>query len=218
MLFKRGIYLITGLILAGGRSHRFESDKAHAVLAGQTLAEHVVTRARGQVDRLIISTNAPSPPVVFEAYPRLVDVMEGFRGPLAGILTGLEWVADNEPDCLSLLTFSVDAPFFPADLVARLLDVNRKQAVPVIAASGGRAHPVFGLWPVSLGPALRKFLHENERGAVMEFFQASNGCEVTFPDLPYDPFFNINYQSDMARAHKIFNQLVPVDGDVKGDD
>lgn len=202
--------MITGLILAGGRSRRFESDKVRAVLAGRALAEHAVTRARNQVERLIISTNDPSPPAIFGAYPRLADVIGGFRGPLAGILTGLEWVADNDPDCSWLMTFSVDTPFFPEDFVARLSEGNRKQTVPVIAASGGRVHPVFGLWPVSLGPALRKFLQENEKGAVMDFFRASSGREVPFSDVPYDPFFNINYQYDIARAHEVLKQFMPV--------
>jgi molybdopterin-guanine dinucleotide biosynthesis protein A len=210
--------LITGLILSGGRSRRFGSDKAQAVLAGQTLAERVVVRARHQVDQLIISTNELSPPAVFEAYPRLADVIGGSRGPLAGILTGLQWVESNQQDCREIITFSVDSPFFPEDLVVRLLDVNRKRDVPVIASSGGRSHPVFGLWPVSLCQSLRKFMQENERGSAMEFFRMSGGCEIAFSDMSYDPFFNINDQNDMAQAHKIFNRLMPTSRDVSNED
>jgi molybdopterin-guanine dinucleotide biosynthesis adapter protein len=45
---------------------------------------------------------------------------------------------------------------FPRDLVARLQQaVADEDADMACAASGGRHHPVFGLWPVALGPDLR---------------------------------------------------------------
>ncbi len=47
------------------------------------------------------------------------------------------------------------APFVPADLVPRLLAAVTDEGADVAsAASGGRAHPVFGLWPTALAGKL----------------------------------------------------------------
>ena len=43
--------------------------------------------------------------------PVRADVIDGFAGPLAGILTGLEWVAANHPECTHMISLATDAPF-----------------------------------------------------------------------------------------------------------
>jgi molybdopterin-guanine dinucleotide biosynthesis protein A len=46
------------------------------------------------------------------ALPVCADVIDGYAGPLAGILTGLEWVAANQADCTHIVSLATDAPFF----------------------------------------------------------------------------------------------------------
>ena len=54
---------------------------------------------------------------------------------------------------------ATDAPFLPADLVARLArGMAAAGADLACAASGGQAHPVIGLWPVRLREELRHAL------------------------------------------------------------
>jgi molybdopterin-guanine dinucleotide biosynthesis protein A len=50
----------------------------------------------------------------------VADPIQGFHGPLAGVLAGLEWVRDHAPGIERIATVSADAPFLPRDLVARL--------------------------------------------------------------------------------------------------
>ena len=71
----------------------------------------------------------------------------GLRRLLAGVLTGMAWARANRPECPWIATLATDTPYFPTDLVARLLAaVEREGADLACATSGGRAHPVFGLW------------------------------------------------------------------------
>jgi molybdopterin-guanine dinucleotide biosynthesis protein A len=192
-----------GLILAGGRSRRFGAvDKAEANLCGISLAEWARQRAAPQVDLLMVSTNAPVPPRAFTGMAVIGDAVPGFRGPLAGILAGLEWLAARPGHGRWLVSFSVDSPFFPLDLVVTLAAEVRSDdgPVPVLAASGGRVHPVFGLWPVTLAPVLNGYLLDQEQSAVMPFARRVGALEVAFPDRPYDPFFNINRPDDLDRA------------------
>ncbi|CAN0580330.1 unnamed protein product, partial [Laminaria digitata] len=148
---------ICGLLLAGGQSRRMGGgDKCLMDLGGKTLLRRIIDTAAPQVGPLVLNTN--SDPALFEVYdlPVAPDVIDGFAGPLAGVLTGLEWAEMNAPGCDWVASFACDAPFAPADLVARLIvAVEGAGADMACASSGGRDHPVFALWPVRLAAELR---------------------------------------------------------------
>ncbi len=104
---------VAGVLLAGGRARRMGGgDKCLRVLAGQTLLARVIARAAPQVGPLVINANGD--PARFAAYglPVVRDSVEGFAGPLAGVLSGMDWAADKAPDCPWIATFATDAPFF----------------------------------------------------------------------------------------------------------
>src|SRR4029078_6973394 len=95
--------------------------------------------------------------------PVVADSVEGFAGPLAGILAGLDWAAAQAPQFRYMASFASDAPFFPLDLVARLAGaVESEGADLACATSGGQAHPVFGLWRGDLRDALRHALVDEQ--------------------------------------------------------
>jgi molybdopterin-guanine dinucleotide biosynthesis protein A len=194
-----------GVLLAGGRSERMGGgDKTLKVLGGQPMLARVIARARPQVGELIMNANGD--PVRFAAFdlPVVADVIEGFAGPLAGILSALEWAARNRPRVAWVASFPTDAPFFPADLVARLAQaVAREGADLACARSGGRAHPVFGLWPVALGPHLRRALVEENVRKIDLWTARYRVAHVDFPAEPFDPFFNVNRPENLAEAETL---------------
>ncbi len=191
---------VAGVLLAGGRARRMGGgDKCLRELAGQTLLARVIARAAPQVGPLVINANGD--PARFAAYglPVAPDSIEGFAGPLAGVLSGMDWAADNAPDCPWIATFATDAPFFPMDLVARLRAVAQG-ADMACATSGGRAHPVFGLWPVRLRDALRRAMTEEDIRKVDVWTARYRLAQVDFAVHPIDPFFNANRPEDLAKA------------------
>ena len=141
-----------GLLLAGGRARRMGGgDKCLRTLAGATLLERAIDRARPQVGHLLLNANGDPARFADFGLEVVADVIEGFAGPLAGVLSGMAWMARHRPAGRWLATFATDAPFFPRDLVARMRRAAEEgDADAVRAASAGRAHPVFGLWRVSL--------------------------------------------------------------------
>lgn len=193
---------IIGVILAGGGSSRFGSAKATARLGARTLIEHVVARAAPQVARLVISANAEIAVDALARLPLLRDDVGPSRGPLAGILTAMNWTARNAPQIKWLASFAVDSPFFPLDLVARFRDAA-DEGFPVVAVSGGRAHPTFGLWPLSLQPALLRFFLESAKASALDFVRRVEAREVVFPTDPFDPFLNINRRDDLVAAAEV---------------
>lgn len=194
--------IVIGVILAGGRSRRYGTDKAFVPFNGATLIEHVIRRAAPQVDKLLISAN-DEPPFAQFGIPVLADTATendgGQMGPLAGILAALDWLAIHEPQARWLASFSVDTPLLPADMVPRLrATAEREGAVVACSRSAGRLHPLLALWSPAIRDGLREALARGERAA-HRFAERQGMAVVEFADQPCDPFANVNTPDDLAR-------------------
>ena len=200
-----------GLLLAGGLARRMGGgDKPLRLIAGRTILAHVIDRLAPQCDGLLVNANGD--PARFAAYglPVVADSVPDFAGPLAGILAGLDWMAENRPGLEWLVSVAADTPFIPRDLVARLHAACGEEGVPLAcAASGGWTHPVIGLWPVTLREELRQALTvEDERK--IDRWTARHGCaSAEWEAAPVDPFFNANKPDDLAEAERLFAALPP---------
>ena len=193
---------ITGLLLAGGLGRRMGGgDKCLRPLGGRTILHHVVERAAPQVETLALSANGDPDRFAGYGLPVLADPIPDFAGPLAGILAGLEWAATRQPCSPWLLSVATDTPFFPPDLAERLLAaVTAEGADLALAASAGKVHPVFGLWPVRLAADLRRALIEEGMRKVSQWAARYRLARVEFPVGAIDPFFNVNRPEDLDRA------------------
>ncbi len=198
---------IAGVLLAGGLSRRMGGgDKCLRDLGGQPILARIIARAAPQVGALVLNANGDPARFGDFGLPVAVDVVEGYAGPLAGVLTGLDWAAVNAPDAVWLASFACDAPFFPEDMVARMADaIESAGADMACAVTHGRTHPVFGLWPLSLREDLRRAMVEEEMRKVDRWTARYKLVEVDFPDLaspagPLDPFFNTNRPEDLEEA------------------
>ena len=206
---------IAGIILAGGLSRRMGGgDKTLLALGGRPLLGHVVARLAPQVGSLALSANGDPARFAASGLSVLADTVEGHAGPLAGILTGLEWAATNTA-CKSLVTAAGDTPFLPVDLVAMLASAAAGRPGSIaVASSSGRRHPTFALWPLGLRQALRHFLVDEDNRRVSAFIERHDFVEVEFPLLAagggqVDPFFNINVADDLAVAERLLQSIEP---------
>jgi molybdopterin-guanine dinucleotide biosynthesis protein A len=196
---------VAGLLLAGGQSRRMGGgEKALMKLGGETLLARIVARVRHQVGPLVLNANGDLARFAGFGLPIAPDVVEGYVGPLAGVLTGLEWARANAPGCDYVASFACDTPFVPYDLVARLrLAMAESNADLACAASGGRVHPVFALWPVRLAGELRRAVVEEGVRKVDAWTARYRSARAEFPSDPIDPFFNVNAPDDMAAAEAL---------------
>lgn len=194
------------LILAGGLGRRINAPALGAVekplvpLGGRPLIAHVIERLRPQAGPLLINANAPVGTYAGFGLPVLPDTIAGHPGPLAGVLAGLDHLAQATP-ASSLLTVAADTPFLPDDLVARLMERHLETGSVVCAAFRGQRHPVIAVWPQTARTALRHSLAAG-RLKVGLLLDALNAVTVTWEGLPDDPFFNVNTPEDLAIAEK----------------
>ena len=195
---------VVGCILAGGLSRRMGVEKSFIPLGGSPLIQHVMSRVDRQVARTILNANGDA--ARFSAIFQTIvpDSIVGSVGPLAGVLTGMEWTRENVPYASWVLTVACDSPFIPRDLVDRMGDaIEAEGADMACASSGGRAHPVCGLWPVRLADDLHKAILKEEVRKVDVWTERYKLAVVDYPNDPYDPFFNANTPDDLVKAQKI---------------
>jgi molybdopterin-guanine dinucleotide biosynthesis protein A len=204
---------IAGLVLAGGRATRLGGgDKPLRLLGGRPMLKRVFERLLPQVRQAALSANGDPARFATFGLPVLPDGgAESQAGPLAGILSGLRWARRNT-DSTRLLTVAGDTPFFPTDLAARLSAAADHPDRIAVAASGGRRHPVFALWAVSLEEDLKRFLAESATFSVTSFLDMHDAATVDFPMLRIageeaDPFFNVNTPQDLAEAEEMVRRL-----------
>lgn len=195
---------VVGVLLAGGQSRRMGGgDKSLRLLGGRLILDRVIDRFRPQVGRLILNVNGDPRRFASTGLPVVPDSVEGFAGPLAGVLAGLDWAAANVPGAMWIATAATDAPFLPADLVRRLIVATEEGAGLVCAASHGQPHPVIGLWPVRLREDLRRAVVEEGVRKVDIWTARHRLAVVDFPADPVDPFFNVNTPEDLAAAERL---------------
>ena len=200
---------VVGLLLAGGQSRRMGGgDKALRPLGGASMLERVIERLRPQVAALVLNANGDAARFANFGLPVVADSVPDFAGPLAGVLAGLDWSAAHRPDCPFIVSVATDAPFLPTNLVARLAaELEAAEADLACAASAGRAHPVFGLWPVRLREDLRRAVREEGIRKVDEWTARHKLVTVPFLDAPVDPFFNANRPEDLILAAALLQKV-----------
>ncbi len=187
---------ILGVILAGGASRRFGTDKALVPLAGVPLIEHVAHRARPQVDALAIS-RGPDVPVPLDL-PVIRD-QEAAQGPLSGIGSSLAWAEANGFDLIA--TFPCDGPLFPSDLVARL-STALAGCDCTMARSGDDRHHTYGLWRTDSRPRVAQAF----RRGLRSLRGIADVLSVSYLDFGPAVFLNINSPENLGRAEELLAQ------------
>jgi molybdenum cofactor guanylyltransferase len=204
---------ITGVLLAGGQSRRMFAhdgpgggDKGLLDMAGKPMLGHVIARLKPQVSALVINANGD--PARFTAFnlPVTPDTITGHVGPLAGVLAGMRWATEHTPSASHVATVSTDAPFLPADLIARLSAGLTPKSI-ALASSGGEVHPVIGLWPVALATDLDQALRDGVR-KVLAWTDRHDTKIIDFAfhrvgSQEIDPFFNANTPAELDEARAL---------------
>jgi molybdopterin-guanine dinucleotide biosynthesis protein A len=198
-----------GVVLAGGLSRRMGGgDKGLAALGTTTMMDEVLRRLAPQVASVVLNANGDPARFARFGLPVAADTVEGFVGPLAGVLAGMRWAQTNAPAATHVLSVSSDAPFLPAGLAQRLLDALSSGGGRIaMASSGGGLHPVIGLWPVALADDLEAALRAGVR-KVLAWTDRHGTVTVEFPMLRagtelVDPFFNANTPSELDEARRL---------------
>ena len=172
--------MILGVVLAGGMSTRFGSDKALAELDGRTLVSRAVDTLSGWCEYVVIAGRATGPAPCIPDWPR------AGMGPLAGIAAGLHHAQDE--GYASVLTCGVDSLALPPDLLDLL------SPAPAFVET----QPVIGHWPMQAVGAVEAILHGEGRHSMLAFATSVNARAIRANVQPA----NINTPADLAALER----------------
>ena len=200
---------ITGLILAGGRGSRMGGiDKGLQNFRGLPLALQTLMRLQVQsmpLQEVLINANRNLSAYESLGVPVWPDSIDGFAGPLAGFLTGLE-----RCETPLLLTVPCDTPLFPLDLVERLVQAMDTQDADMAMAAAPeddgavRPQPVFCLLKIDLLESLVKFTQGG--GRKIDAWTSQHRCAIVPFDLPGDSpqaFANANTLAELQQLEAL---------------
>lgn len=181
-----------GVILAGGKSSRFGSNKALASLAGRPMIQHIADIMARHFSELRIITNEPAS-YSFLAWPMSADIFQGI-GPLAGIHAALTTCAAEE-----IFLVGCDMPFLQPALIQYLC--SGPNATIVAPCTGQGIEPLFARYHKNILPALEEALNQGQRRP-QRFIGQQRPRLLSEEELRrYDPelnsFQNINHRHDL---------------------
>jgi molybdopterin-guanine dinucleotide biosynthesis protein A len=188
----------TALLLAGGQGRRMGGkDKGLLPYGDSVLAAHILRAIAPQVASVMVNANRHRADYARFGWPVVADPLDGFQGPLAGLLGGLE-AAPGE----YVVTLPCDGPHVAPDFVRRLAAALNAQAADIaVAHDGSRLQPVHALVHRSLAAGLRDALAAGER-KIDRWYAANHWVTADFSDFPQQ-FDNFNtpeqYQGGVPR-------------------
>ncbi|HDZ37981.1 MAG TPA: molybdenum cofactor guanylyltransferase [Marinobacter sp.] len=187
---------VCALLLAGGAGTRMNGqDKGLLHWRERPMAHWVAEALSTVATPVLISANRS-----LEEYRLLGDVLQDSpdfknQGPLAGLLSGMTEARKRGFD--AVLVCPCDTPGIQPDVFQRLLTAwQQNPDLPVIAECDGRAHPLHGVYPVSLVGLLEAQLRGDNR-RVMVFAETAGVKTLDCPDAA-EAFKNKNRPEDLV--------------------
>lgn len=198
---------ITGVILAGGMARRMGGDdKGLKLFKGKPLIKHVITALKPQLDTIIINSNRNIEVYQQFGYQVITDSVADFCGPLAGMLSAMQFIDDNY-----ILTAPCDAPMISAQYRQRMMEtLLNEQADIAVASDGDRMQPVFSLIPTRLQEDLAQYLAQGDRKIDL-WFEQYKLAVVDFSDQT-DSFINLNTLDDINQYQSVISSSIPLLG------
>ena len=198
----------SAVILAGGFSRRFGSDKGLVTLAGKPLVLHMIDRVSKLVDEVLLIISSETQKKSFEHIiankAKMVLDKYGSQSPLVGAITGFE-AAKGE---YSLL-LPCDTPLVSEQIVQLLLDMctNRSAAIP--RWPKGYIEPLQAVYHTETALTAAKTALEQGKRNMQSMIDKLEGVryvstkvlEQLEPNL--STFVNINTPQDLKKAESI---------------
>jgi molybdenum cofactor guanylyltransferase len=186
---------VVGVVIAGGRSVRFGSEKAVAMLRGEPLLIWAVKRLKRSCPAVAVNARPETKAEALAravALPVLHDQEGDPLGPLSGVKVGLQWA--NDLGARAIAVSPCDAPLLPDDLFPRLIEAAGDGAAMAETADGDQ--PLCAVWPATALPQLTEALAGGRHPPTWLFLEQCGARRVRFSDPAC--FANVNTVGDLA--------------------
>ena len=196
---------ILGVILAGGKSSRFGSNKSLSKLSNLKLIEHIINKISKYFSEILIVSN-DSNLILEDKNIRIIkDCKDGYLGPLIGVLSAIKY-ANKKNKYNWVITFPCDTPFFDETIIESMIQKtsSKKEKIFLIKDKKQR-HNIFGTWSTTLEKILEQDINNSFRK--VDLWANKIGCSYIEKDIKNkNEFLNINTKEDLELAEKIYSK------------
>jgi len=177
---------VTGIVLAGGRSSRFGSDKLVAELDGRPLLHHALEAVATVAAQIVVVAAPgiePSIPVDLASRVRVVHDPEPFGGPLVGLMAALSVVERS-----IVLVVGGDMPQLVPAVLSRLVATVGPDRRAVLLEVPGRLQPLPMALDVAAALAARMAILDRGGRSLRELLRELGAVSIPAPVwLSLDP-------------------------------
>lgn len=189
--------IVAGLLLAGGRSTRFGTDKSVFPLADGLMMDRPLRALRAVCAVTAVSARPGGGAAAHAADLGLACLQDRTgdpEGPLAGLRVGLEWAQTQGAAWLA--TAPCDGPTIDAARIRGLVAVAASGAPAAVARSTFGLEPLLAVWPVAAGlrrvataldsgdhPPVRRLLEDLGAQAVDGYDGVNVNSRSDLPDI-----------------------------------
>ena len=199
---------ILGVILAGGKSSRFGSNKADAHLGDKTLLEHTISKVEKNFLEVLIVSNNESIKINKKNVFLVKDFIKGQLGPLIGILSAMKWIEQYNKKYKWIATFPCDTPFFDDSIIEKLKNCSlSNDHLLFFLNSRKKRHNIFGLWSLKLIDILEEDIRSNNFRKVELWADKIGVQKIEVNTDGFNKFLNINTLDDLEDAKKNLDKI-----------
>ena len=198
---------ILAVVLAGGKSKRFGENKNNVKLGNKTLLDHVLSKICNKFQETLIVTSHPIESLSQKNLSIIPDCFED-QGPLAGVLSSMKWIKENQKKYKWIATFPSDTPFFETSIIEEYKKIIKlNEGSLYFIKSNNKRHNIFGLWSINLLETLENDLVKNNFRKVEDWADKIGVKTIDIKIKKFDPFFNINTKQDLEEAKSILKKI-----------
>ncbi|PGZ97829.1 molybdenum cofactor guanylyltransferase [Bacillus pseudomycoides] len=192
---------IAGIVLAGGQSSRFGEPKALAIWQEKTFIEHSVEALKEVVtDIVVISHPAITNELSHILHVPVVEDIALYKGngPLAGLLTGMEFV-----DADWYIVAPCDTPNVSKEWAMTFIERADETYDAIVPVVEGRKQPLLALYHYKIKEKIEQLLKEEKR-SMQGLLSQCNVQYVTAEEsqLSKELFLNVNTKEEYSQLQK----------------
>ena len=197
---------VLAVVLAGGKSRRFGEDKNQKKLGNKTLLDHVLLKISNRYEETLIVSSHSLDVKKTNNVTVIPDCLDDL-GPLAGLLSAMKWVKENQKSYKWVATFPSDTPFFDTSIIEEYRKrIKLNDSLLYFIKSNNKRHNIFGLWSIELLKPLEDDLINNNFRKVEDWANKIGLKTIDIEPKKFDTFFNINTKEDLEEAKKILKK------------
>lgn len=187
---------VTGILLAGGKSSRFGSNKALTIFNGQPLINYGLSLLREVCSNIIISSNTKQ--LEHLGFPVVSDEIKGI-GPMGGIYACLKQSKSSHN-----IVISCDTPFLNTGLLKYILKHKKGFEVVIPETEDGFLEPLAAYYHSDIHMVMKDLIlaEKYKMQFLMDLaptLRLPIGKNLEFYDT--NLFYNINWPEDLNKIN-----------------